>query len=170
MPNSTVPAAATGLPSTGPYGRIPAGAGADLIPLDRRSILRQLAALSFAATVAIAAAETAKADPIFPAIAEHRRLEAAFGDTCSLTDEVAAQESGRTITAAHHEIHGRAEEAADEALEVLLATTPTTVAGIRAMLIYLFDRRKFGWLDKDCDRACIAAVLRSPVLAGGTHV
>jgi hypothetical protein len=158
MPNSTVPAAATGLPCAG------------VIPLDRRSILRQLAALSFAATVGTAATEIVETDPIFPAIAKHRRLETAFGDACSLTDEVAAQESSRTITAADHEMHSRAEEAADEALEVLLATSPTTVAGIRAMLIYLFDRRKFGWLDEDREQACIAAVLRSPVLAGGAHV
>jgi hypothetical protein len=170
MPNITIPAAASGLPFTERHGRIPAGGRADVIPLDRRSILRQLAALSFAATVATAAAETAEADPIFPAIAEHRRLEAAFGDTCSLIDAVSAREEGRTITTADHERFERAEEAADEALEVLLATTPTTVAGIRAMLTYLFDPRKFAWLDDDRERACIAAVLRSPVLAGGAHV
>jgi hypothetical protein len=45
MPNSTVPAAATGLPSTEPHGRVPAGAQANVIPADRRGFLRMLAGL-----------------------------------------------------------------------------------------------------------------------------
>lgn len=48
MPNHTVPAAATGLPSTEPHGRIPAGARASIIPIaemPRRAFLSQLARL-----------------------------------------------------------------------------------------------------------------------------
>jgi len=154
MPNSTIPAAATRLPT------------------HRRAFLRQLTAAA-ALTVPLAAAAmpyTGESDPIFPAIDRHRRLEVAFGDTCRLTDEVAAREEGRTITAADHEIFERAEDAADEALEVLIATTPTTVAGVRAMLTYVFDHRRFGWLDEEREEACITSVLRSPVLAEDARV
>jgi len=108
-------------------------------------------------------------DPIFPAIDRHRRLETAFCDVCPLTDEVVAEQEGREITAADHEIHGRAEAEADAALEMLVETVPTTAAGIRAMLTYVFDHRIFGWCDPERDDACIASVLRSPVLAGGGH-
>lgn len=165
-----VSAAATGLPSSEPRGRIPAGARANIIA-DRRAFLRQLAAAS-ALTIPVAAAAVAFADrdPVFAAIKNHRHLDAVFGEACKLTDEVAAKLEGRIITAAGQEIFDAAESAADEALEVLLATVPTTVAGIRAMLTYVFDKSVFGWQDKDHNQACMAAVLRSPVLAGGADV
>jgi len=134
--------------------------------MSRRAMLGRTAAAALTTPLAAAAiAHAGEPDPIFPAIDRHRRLEVAFGDTCKLTDKVAAQEEGRTITPADYEIFERAEDAADEALEVLIATTPTTVAGVRAMLTYVFDHRIFGWQDEERDDACLASILRSPVLA-----
>ncbi|MGB7089512.1 MAG: hypothetical protein WBL57_06090 [Methylovirgula sp.] len=74
MPQSTVPAAATGLPaSTEAHGRIPAGGHATIIPADRREFLRQLAAASVL-TIPVAAAAFVHGDPD----AELARLGAEF--------------------------------------------------------------------------------------------
>jgi hypothetical protein len=153
MPNTPVPAAATGL------------------PIARRVFLRQLVAAS-ALTVPVAAAAMAHAtagepDPIFPAIDRHRRLEAAFDDVCRLTDEVAAKQDGREITPSDEELYDHASERADSALAALVGTVPVTVAGVRAMLTYVFSLDS---LEDETRDACLASLLRSPALAGGAHV
>ena len=79
MPQSTVPAAVTGLPaSTEAHGRIPAGGHATIIPADRREFLRQLAVLSLAATVVTAAAT------VVTAAAESQRLIQSFSQSPSI--------------------------------------------------------------------------------------
>ncbi len=146
MPNTSVPAAATGLPqTTAALGRIPAGARASVFS-DRRSLLRALAgaavlraAAGLETSPAAAAESSDAADPVFAAIEKHRQLEAAFSDVCELTDEVAAREEGREITLSDEETYERALAASDEGLEELLAMTPVTVGGIRAMLTYVFN-------------------------------
>lgn len=169
MPNTTVPAAAIGLPQAAEaHGRIPAGARADVFPADRRTFLRQLVAASaLALPVAAAAAAHADADdPIFAAIERHRRLEAEFSRVCGITDEVAAAEEGRTITAADEQVYERVSDAADTGLDALVETVPVTVAGVRAMLAYVFGADLLEDEVRDC---CIESVLQSPVLAGGVH-
>ncbi len=192
MPYPQIRAAATGLPvteqqqggqvvhpsNTQPHdhGRIPAGARASVFS-DRRSLLRALAgaavlraAAGLETSPAAAAESSDAADPVFAAIEKHRQLEAAFSDVCELTDEVAAREEGREVTPSDEETYERALAASDEGLEELLAMTPVTVGGIRAMLTYVFDRGEFDSLDDDLVKACVDAVLRSPVLMGGVNV
>lgn len=72
--------------------------------MSRRTILAAAPAAAIAGGAILPNAALARgADPIFPAIAEHRRLESALGNLCGITDEVAARKDGRVITAADRE-------------------------------------------------------------------
>jgi hypothetical protein len=70
MPKSTFPAAASGLPASGPLGRIPAGARANVIPvaeMPRRAFLSQLAALPLiGGGLSLIGAPHAVAEPVTP--------------------------------------------------------------------------------------------------------
>jgi hypothetical protein len=67
MPKSTDSAAATGLPVSGPLGRIPAGAR------DRRSLLTGVGAIVAGGIPAAAVVGLShKSDPIFAAIERHK--------------------------------------------------------------------------------------------------
>ncbi len=175
MSNTPVPAAATGLPqTTAALGRIPAGAPS--VFSDRRSLLRALAGAAVLGAAAgletspAAATESSDAiDPVFAAIEKHRRLSAEFSRVCVLTDETPELE-GREPTTAENDLYERAVASEDAALDELVETVPLTVAGIRAMLTHVFDRGIFDALDGEQNKACIAAVLRSPVLGGGSDV
>lgn len=75
MPNTTVPAAAAGLPASEPYGRIQAGARANVIPIaemPRRAFLKHLAKLPLiggaVGALGLIAQPEAVAEPVTPAL------------------------------------------------------------------------------------------------------
>jgi hypothetical protein len=170
MPKSTDSAAAIGLPVSGPLGRIPAGARANVVPADRRGFLKALAGAAALASSTAALEAVANQDPIFAAIETHRRREAEFDDICHLTDGVAAAEEGRQVTeadeAAYELVNGRAEEA----LESLAAEIPQSVRGIRALLSYFADELDLAYAPAEIVEGCMRSILASPALAGGSHV
>jgi len=90
-----------------------------------------------AAPVAGLPAIAAEADPIFSVIERHRAAEARFSAACRLTDGAAAREEGRFITPG---CHAEFEAAEREALDAFLATTPATMAGVRAFFARLHRR------------------------------
>ena len=90
--------------------------------LNRRAILAGVASLFAVSMPAIAAA-----DPVFAAIEEHRRADAFLGVLLDTADYWGAPE----VTAAV--------EASWRAADRLLNTRPTTVAGVAALLRYLYE-------------------------------
>ena len=102
---------------------------------DRRAFLRRAAAVGAAAAMpAGALAEAADPDPVFPAIEAHRAAWAAY--------QVAADRAWETIRPrpGTKEAADRAYEASVEVMGDLLETSPTTIAGLRAVLAYVFAR------------------------------
>lgn len=109
------------------------------------------------ATKKISTPARPKADPIFAAIENHRKLDRTFLDLWR------AQEAG---LAKRREVD-RASEAADNAAWKLARTKPTTAAGAAAMLAYiathngtgLFELGEMPW-HEDAFRAVTAALAR----------
>jgi len=95
--------------------------------MNRRAVLAGTAALPALTLPAIAF--PAQADPIFAAIEEHRRLDAACNAAFAA---IARKENAQ----AEEFASDRQEEAYDQMAEIL-AMTPTTAAGCIAMLRYL---------------------------------
>jgi hypothetical protein len=93
----------------------------------------------FGALAEAAAASTPPDDPTFAAIELHKAAEARYSAACKLTDDVAARQEGRVVTAADAAEFDEADHAYDEALSVFLMTPPTTVAGLRAFLRHCLD-------------------------------
>ena len=94
-----------------------------------------------------------RADPVFAAIARHKKAYAAYVDaTCNLT--------GLEVDA-YRRTHDDVDR---KALEAFLATVPTTLAGLRAALAYAVE------VDSGCipDNAGRIAetLLKSPIFAG----
>lgn len=99
---------------------------------------------------------TARTDPIFAAIDRHK---VAFNQVRVGFDRRLAREQGGEVTLAEREAACAAE---DEALQDLIATIPTTVAGARAAIGYLV------MLDQGCvpetSGKFLATLLKSPLL------
>lgn len=100
-------------------------------------------------------------DPIFAAIERHKAAEARYCDACWLTDEVAAENEGRVVTAVDHAEFAAAQLNSDGALDVFLATAPKTWAGVRAFLRHCIDEES---IERFLDDA-LETLLKSPILA-----
>ncbi len=127
----------------------------------RRAVVAGLAAAPVAGLPAIASEIPADADPIYAAIERHKAAEARYCAACGLTDEVAAQDEDRVVTAEDHAEFTAAQINSDDALDAFLSTTPMTVAGVRAFLRHCIDEES---LEQDLGEA-LETLLRSPVLA-----
>lgn len=97
-------------------------------------------------------------DPVFAAIERHKSAWDAFDAACSLTDNALARQQGREVTKADEAAFERANVAEQEALDGLMSTSPTTLAGMRAALEYAKPD------DDSCIRV-VATLLASPLLA-----
>jgi hypothetical protein len=97
-----------------------------------------LGALASALAIPKIAAMAALPDPIFAAIERHRSTWAAVEAMAPIVDEVAAMRKGRKVTQADWEASERASAMDEQALNLLLNTAPTTAAGMRAAIQYLF--------------------------------
>jgi len=106
------------------------------------------------------------ADPIFAAIARHRAADAALGAASMRADDIAAKEEGREVTDADRAAHEAALAEDDAALEALLATDPTTLGGLRALVAH-FVKTEGDLASDDPSYRCLETLLRSPLLATG---
>lgn len=128
----------------------------------RRAALGALAHLP-ALAILPAAAAIAPVDPIFAAIERHRAAFALYADLCARTDEAAAEQEGREITQVEREAFATAGVDETESRDALIATAPTTIAGLRTAIDHLvkFDS---GCLP-DTSGYFLATLLKSPLLA-----
>ena len=108
------------------------------------SVLTRRAAIIGASTAgagiatASASPSARPTDPIFAAIERHRAAWARFSAECWRSDEVEAKHKGYVLTDEDAAIYEAASDAEVAAALALFATTPTTLAGLRAGLTY-FD-------------------------------
>lgn len=130
--------------------------------LSRRAVVAGLAAAPVAALPAIASA-LPDVDPIFAVIDCHEAAEVNYCAACKLTDEVAARNERRVITAEDHAEFDAAARDSDGALDAFLETAPTTVAGVRAFLRHCIDQD----LVEEFLAEALETLLRSPALADG---
>jgi len=98
-------------------------------------------------------------DPVLSALARHRAALKAYNKACSVVDDVAAQKTGRKITAAAFEQFRAAEEEASRAFKDLMETLPQTFQGMRLFLIYLQE------MDQDDMKAGLNTVIQSALWA-----
>ncbi len=77
-------------------------------------------------------------DRIFAAIERHSDGWIAVGSMSPTIDDVAAMQEGREINQADWEASEHASSTEEQALDILLNKTPTTAAGVRAAIQYLF--------------------------------
>lgn len=150
MPNTPVPAAAPGLPT----------------PTRRALLGRGLPAALTLATMPAAAEPVAVSppDPIFAALAAHKAAWDELGITSALTDEIAALEEGRHITAADRARDHAAGQAEQDALDTLASTPPTSAAGLIAALAWLWHTGDLVRIDQ------FVTTLVESSLAGGSDV
>jgi hypothetical protein len=149
MPNDTVRASATASPKS------------------RRAALGLFASASAFAVTPVAAARAAslEVDPIFAAIKRHNAAWKAFGDTCSRTDNVVAENEGREVTEADEAAWSAANEAEENAFEALITLPPVTLPGFRAAVHYFIE------FETECIPGAtdkfLSALLASPLLSLG---
>jgi hypothetical protein len=118
------------------------------------------AATVFGALTQAVAQTRVETDPIFAAIERHKAAEVRYCAACNLTDEVAAQNEDRVVTAEDHAEFTAAQLNSDDALDAFLSTPPMTVAGVRAFLRHCVDEES---IEHFVDEA-LETLLRSPVL------
>ncbi len=127
----------------------------------RRLFLAAGSASAVFGALAQAVASTSGDDPTFAAIERHKAAEARYCAACGLTDEAAARNERRVITAVDLNEFDEAERVCDEAMSDFLMTPPTTVAGVRSFLRHCIDEES---LEQDLGEA-LETLLRSPALA-----
>jgi len=125
----------------------------------RRAALGALA--SIPALAIPGAAMAGPLDPIFAAIERHRAVEANWIGTINPADETWCDQEGIPLTQEAVNAHEAASAEEVAALDEVIATVPTTLAGIRAAREYMMKCDPAGSYGPDM----IAAVLRSPLLA-----
>jgi hypothetical protein len=112
---------------------------------------------------AAAMAASAELDPIFAAIERHKKSWDRFGETCALTDEVAAANDGRAITDADRCGHDAASQQEGDAPRAFIETSPQTGADLRVALRHAIDCGVS--MDPDATDLFFEALLKSPLLA-----
>jgi hypothetical protein len=103
----------------------------------RRAALRTFVGVSAFAIRTIRSIGSALGDPIFPVIERHLATWRAVEALVPTIDAVAAERRGREVTQADWDAYEGARTLEDRTLEELLATPPTTFAGMRAAIEYL---------------------------------
>lgn len=127
----------------------------------RRAFLSCAVATSVLPVAAVARAT----DPIFAVIERHRSPYKEFVDASLAADEVKAERDGREVT---HEAEDRLDAAiiADtEAAELLVSTSPTTMAGIAAAVTWLLEYDE-GFIP-DTSSRFLQTLATSPLLMEG---
>ena len=113
---------------------------------------------------ALATAAEQEHDPIFAAMERLKTAWAAYSDSCDLTDNVAREEKGETVSEADEAIHELARAEWDEAEAAFVATIPTTLAGARAAIAYLI-KYDDGCVP-DVSGSFLPSLLASPIFGG----
>lgn len=128
----------------------------------RRAALRALVSVSTLAIPTVGSIAAALADPIFAAIERHLAAWKAVETLIPTIDVVAAEQKGREVTQADWDAYYRAWTLEDQSLDELLATAPTTFAGMRAAIEYLtgFEDCRLS----DNVRPFLLTLLKSPLL------
>ena len=113
---------------------------------------------------ALATAAAQEADPIYAAMERLKTTFQAFVDASDLTDDIAREQKGETVSEADKEIFEFAMAEWNEAEDAFIATIPTTLAGARAAIAYLVE------YDKDCvpenSGRFLRTLVASPIFAG----
>jgi hypothetical protein len=133
----------------------------------RISEVLMASASALAVTPVAAIAAGLEVDPIFAAIKRHNAAWKAFGDTCSRTDNVVAENEGREVTEADEAAWSAANEAEEDAFEALITLPPVTMPGLRAAVHY-FIEFETACVPGATDRF-LTALLASPLLGGATQ-
>jgi hypothetical protein len=102
-------------------------------------------------------------DPIFEAIEGHRIAGIHYDSACALTDEAQAAQEGREVSEEDRAAFEGAEEAANDALDRLLSTRLTTMAGAQALIRYSLREFQKGELIDVAPRL-LRNLLNSPLL------
>ncbi len=116
----------------------------------RRAILAGIAAAP-ALAAPVLALTSAGPDPIYAAIENHKGLNAAFSRALLLKDKFEVGSGFDDESPEHEDLIQREDETGDaerEACDEMLATAPTTFAGLLALLRYV-DQEKAEFLDED---------------------
>ena len=129
----------------------------------RRTALRVLAGASALAIPKIGAM-AALPDPIFAAIERHSAAWAIVATMAPTIDQVAAMRKGREVAQVDWDAYERASALEEAALNILLNTAPTTAAGMRAAIQYLFGYDD-GRLPDNIGQFLVS-LLKSPLLVG----
>ena len=129
----------------------------------RRAALRTFVGASGFAIRTICSIGSALGVPIFPVIERHLVTWRAVEALVPTIDAVAAERQGREVTQADRDAFERARTLEDRTLEDLLATPPTTFAGMRAAIEYLSGFED-GYLSESA-RPFLTTLLKSPLFA-----
>ena len=119
-----------------------------------------------AATVAGHGASLAAPDPIFAAIERHQALNAAFRHTLRLKDKFERDRGFADASPEHDELERREDEsgnAESAACDEMVATVPTTFAGVLGLLRYVEQRHAKG--DKILDEGGLEEVVSTTISA-----
>jgi hypothetical protein len=131
------------------------------ISMNRRAMLGRLAAAgAVVAALPVTTDAAPAADGTFVAIERHRAANAAFTASLNAVDEVWARQNGYTTTQADRDAYEAATESERQSLDDLVATIPTTIAGVGAVLAYL-NQLDGGYYLKDA----VPTILTSPVFS-----
>jgi hypothetical protein len=109
----------------------------------RRAVLAGIATAPALAAPALALT-SAGPDPIFAAIENHKGLNAAFSRALLLKDTFEGEHGFSDTSPQHDDLVRREDETCDaerEACDEMLATVPTTFAGVLALLRYVEQER-----------------------------
>ena len=143
---------------------------APLPAIDRRAALSGIAAAAAAAIAAphvakAAPAASAAADPVFAAIERHKVAWARLDVACRLTDTVAAEQEGRTISDADEAENSAANDDETAAFFAVISTVPQSKAGARALIEYVGRLDDLTAVDEALP-TFLATLLRSTLIAG----
>jgi hypothetical protein len=128
----------------------------------RRAALYALTGASALAIPAINALAAATPDPVFPAIQRHQAACKAVAVWLPAIDEVAVARKGHEVSQADREAFERTMAFEDQSFLELLATSPTSLAGMRAAIEYMLAFED-GFLSESA-RPFLATLLKSPLL------
>jgi hypothetical protein len=133
--------------------------------ITRRSAVNALVGVAGLSVIPVAA--SAIPDPIFAAIERHKALNAAFSHTLHLMGEC-EKEHGHADSPEHDEWHRREIETCDaevDACDEMIATAPTTLAGLLALLRYVEQEHARG--EKLLDQNGLEELLSATITALG---
>lgn len=127
------------------------------------NLSRRLFLTTAPAAAVVAGIPALTVDPIFAAIERHRAAEAICLDTVNPADIIWCNQNGVPLTPEAVAANDAANKAEYAALTALIATVPTTLAGVRAAVTYFveFDEANV----PETSGKFMRTLLRSPALA-----